>query len=163
MVLLTRTIYYRCSASYYSRVTKMEIDASPELAGTPADLCAHATPETPPSSNREPLLPEHIAYLEARAVTADAAIAAGLRSVTAEEAAKVLGFPRVSSGGLMIPYPPPLNLHRLRMDQGRGAENFSLPQAFAFLSTQPAQASPIPHRCCTSSKGRSRRWRSRWG
>ena len=52
------------------------------------------------------LAPQHIEYLCARAVPVEVAIKAGLRSVSAEEAGKLLGRKgSTPSGGLIIPYP----------------------------------------------------------
>lgn len=67
------------------------------------------------------LRPEHVAYLEARAVPSPLAIRAGLRSVTAEEAEPFLGF-NPSSSGLLIPYPDTSPVYaRLRLDEAHGA------------------------------------------
>jgi DNA polymerase I-like protein with 3'-5' exonuclease and polymerase domains len=61
----------------------------------------------------------HIAYLEQRAVDPGWAAEAGLRSVTADEGAKLLGREQpLSCGGIAIPYPNVPGYFRVRLDDG---------------------------------------------
>jgi DNA polymerase-1 len=67
------------------------------------------------------LKPEHVAYLEKRAVPEQFAIAAGLKSVDIKAAAKFLGF-EPSAGGIQIPYTESDPTYsRLRCDATEGA------------------------------------------
>lgn len=78
----------------------------------------------PPENKIAPALikhsfrPEHVTVLSARAIPIEAAVEAGLRSVTPEEAEPHLGF-KPSVGGLLIPYPRVERPYaRLRLDSG---------------------------------------------
>ncbi|WP_437723630.1 DNA polymerase [Sorangium sp. So ce861] len=64
-----------------------------------------------------PLEPHHIAYLRERAVDPGWAASAGLRSVTAEEGAKLLGRSNpLPCAGFAIPYPNAPEYHRIQLD-----------------------------------------------
>jgi DNA polymerase I-like protein with 3'-5' exonuclease and polymerase domains len=66
-----------------------------------------------------PFEPQHIKYLEERAVDPGWAVHAGLHSVTAEEGAKLLGRDQpLSSGGIAIPYANVPGYVRIRLDNG---------------------------------------------
>jgi len=66
-----------------------------------------------------PFYPHHVQYLEKRCVDPGWAAHAGLRAVTAEEGAKLIGFERaLSSPGLAIPYPNVPGYVRIRLDAG---------------------------------------------
>ena len=88
--------------------------SSPETDPTTAGA-AGATKETSATQ----LTAEHVEYLRARAVPVNVAVKAGLRSVSAEEAGRLLGRRGpTASPGLAIPYPdisPPR--WRVRLDQ----------------------------------------------
>ncbi|WP_170229754.1 DNA polymerase [Polyangium fumosum] len=82
---------------------------------------AHASTESNNGGERRlPFEPLHIQYLEERGVDPEwAGMGAGLRSVTPEEGAKLLGFTQpLSSGGLYIPYPNAQGYGRIRLDGG---------------------------------------------
>lgn len=72
----------------------------------------------PGNSNAHPFEPAHVDYLMQRAVDLNWAVQAGLRSVTAEEGARLLGYEQpLSSGGLYIPYPNAPGYGRVRFDR----------------------------------------------
>ncbi len=65
-----------------------------------------------PSSDNEPICPEHQAYLAERGVPLDTAVKAGLRCVGSDEGADRLGT--AAPAGLLIPYSTPDPYVRLR-------------------------------------------------
>ncbi|MBK8999622.1 MAG: DUF3854 domain-containing protein [Myxococcales bacterium] len=102
--------------------TPADGDAGPKADPAAADA---APPRATP-----PLRPEHLAYLEQRAVPPEVATAAGLVSVDATRAALLLQLlpEQVNSGGLAIPYPH-VNpkFWRVRMDGAEGGAKFMAP------------------------------------
>ena len=84
-------------------------------------ILPHESSKTnPETAISPPLLPAHVRYLRERAVSEEAARAAGLRSVSDGEASELLGY-RASGGGLAIPYPDVDPAYcRIRLDQDDG-------------------------------------------
>lgn len=80
------------------------------------------TNEAHESGKDSRLLPHHVEYLAARAVGTELATRAGLRSVDAREAGRLLGFDgAATSGGLAVPYfdeEGRILTHRVRLEPG---------------------------------------------
>lgn len=82
---------------------------------------AKLTPFKKPPAANNTFSPRHIDYLTARAVDPMLAAAAGLRTVSAEEGATLLGFDRpLRSPGLLVPYPNVPGYVRVRVDEDGG-------------------------------------------
>lgn len=94
------------------------------------DPHANLIPAAEAGACGEHLKPEHVAYLEQRAVPLAVATAAGLVSVNAARAAQLLQLlpEQVPSGGLAMPYPHlEPKFWRVRMDGAEGGAKFMAP------------------------------------
>ncbi len=86
---------------------------------TVAQQATNLNPGTP-TQETSPFEPHDAEYLNERAVDPARAAEAGLRSITAEEGAVLLGFDEpLSAGGLFIPYANAPGYARIRLSDGK--------------------------------------------